>query len=274
MDAHGKDIADVSRGHPERFVPHLMAGRFIDAEHRARYWWASALVSGKRVLDAACGTGYGTNILAGAGAESVVGIDRAEHVVEFANKQAHSSATFRVGDLLDLPFSENTFDVAICFEAIEHVATPEIALDELSRVLERNGVLAISSPNRGVYLGGNPHHHHEFTSDELGSALRDRFTHVRVLRQHRWFATAILEDEAFESGDGTPLQGADVHKVSPDELGRETYVLALASNAPLPEPTAQVALSDDRDLWGWCYTRVRGRLHELMHNEKRRRVRS
>jgi SAM-dependent methyltransferase len=274
MDAHGRDIADVSGGHAERFVPHLMAGRFIDAEHRARYWWATALVSGKKVLDAACGTGYGANILAGAGAASVVGVDRAAHVIEFASKQAHASATFRVADLLDLPFPDHTFDVTVCFEAIEHVATPERALDELRRVLAPNGVLAISSPNRGVSLGGNPHHHHEFTSDELDSALRDRFERVRLVRQHRWFATAILEDEAFESGDGYPLHGTVVHKISPDELGRETYVLALASNAPLPAPAAHVALSDDRDLWGWCYTRVRGRLHELMHKGKRRHVRS
>jgi SAM-dependent methyltransferase len=274
MNAHGKDIADVSGGHPERFVPQLHAGHFIDAEHRARYWWATALVSGKRVLDAACGTGYGANILAGAGAKSVVGVDRAEHVVELASKQAHTAATFHVADLLELPFPDNTFEVATCFEAIEHVATPEIALDELSRVLEPNGVLAISSPNRGVYLGGNPHHHYEFTSDEFESALRDRFEHVRLLRQHRWFATAILEDEAFESSDGHPLRDTVVHKISADELGSETYALALASNAPLPAPPAHVALSDDRDLWGWCYTRVRGRIHELMQKGKRRNVRS
>jgi SAM-dependent methyltransferase len=269
MDEHGRHLADVSGGHAERFVPELMAGRFVDAEHRARYWWATALVSDRNVLDAACGTGYGANILAGAGAKSVVGIDRAEHVIEFASRQAHTPATFRVADLLDLPFPDNTFDVVICFEAIEHVATPERALDELRRVLEPNGVLAVSSPNRGVYLGGNPHHHHEFTSGELESALRDRFERVRLLRQHRWFATAILEDEAFGSSDGAPLHGATVHKVSPNELGGETYVLALASNARLPTPAAHVALTDDRDLWGWCYARVRSRLHDLTQKPKR-----
>lgn len=251
-----------------------MGGLSIDAEHRARYWWATGLVSGKDVLDAACGTGYGANILAGAGAATVVGIDRAAHVIEFARRQASKSAEFRVGNLLDLPFPDRTFDVATCFEAIEHVETPETVLDELRRVLKLDGVLAISSPNRDVHVAGNPHHHHEFTPDELEPALRDRFEHVRLLRQHRWLATAILEDAAFESGDGRPVHGTVVHKVSPAELGAEMYTLALASDAPLPVPASRVTLSHHRDIWDvWTsrYAHIRGRLHELTHKGKRRR---
>ena len=274
MNAVAKDIADVRDGHPERFVPELMSGRFIDAEHRARYWWATALVTGKTVLDAACGTGYGTNILASAGAAAVVGIDRATHVIEFARAHAHERATFEVADLLDLPFPDGAFDVAICFEAIEHVDPPERALDELRRVLEPEGVLALSSPNRGVSLGGNPHHHHEFTPDEFASALRARFEHVRLARQHRWVATAILDDGAFESGDGRPLEGSVVHKVARAAAGHETYTLALASNAPVAVPANRVALTEsrDRDVLGWYYARIRSRLHALAHQYKPRRL--
>jgi SAM-dependent methyltransferase len=274
MTGSPKDIADVRDGHPERFVPQLMSGRFIDAEHRARYWWATALVTGKNVLDAACGTGYGTNILAGAGASAVVGVDRAAHVIEFARAQAQEFATFQVADLLDLPFADRTFDVVICFEAIEHVDAPERALDELRRVLEPDGVLALSSPNRGVSLGGNPHHHHEFTPDEFESVLRARFEHVRLARQHRWVATAILDDEAFESCAGRPLEGSVVHKVAPAEVGRETYTLALASNAPVAVPANRIALTEsrDRDVLGWYYARIRNRLHDLAHKHKPRRL--
>ncbi len=250
-----------------------MSGRFIDAEHRARYWWATALVTDKKVLDAACGTGYGASILADAGASAVVGIDRAAHVIEFARAQAQEPATFQVADLLDLPFANGTFDVAVCFEAIEHVDPPERALDELCRVLLPDGVLAISSPNRRVTLGGNPHHHHEFTPDELESVLRERFEHVRLARQHRWFATAILDDEGFESGDGSPLDASVIHKVTPMEAGRETYTLALASNAPVAVPANRVALTEshDRDVLGWYYARIRSRLNDLAHKRKPRR---
>ena len=260
-----KDVADSAAGHPERFVPHLMSGRMIEAEHRGRYWWASALVSGKAVLDAACGTGYGTSILAGAGAASAVGIDRAAHVIDFARTQAQHGAEFRVGDLLDIPFPDATFDVAVCFEAIEHVAMPEPALDELRRVLKPGGLLAISSPNRDLYVGGNPHHHHEFAPAELESALKARFENVRLVRQHSWLTTAILEDAAFASGDGAAFEGIVVHKVNAAQPGREAFTLALASDDALPLPPARIVLGEDATIHAPWYARVRSRLYELMH---------
>ena len=174
MDGIHEDVADFLGSHPERFVPHLMGGRMIDAEHRARYWWAASFVEEKNVLDAGCGTGYGSNILAGAGAASVIGVDRAAHVIEYARTQAEPVASFQVGDLVALPFADDAFEVAVCFEAIEHVDVPEAVLDELVRVLRPGGLLAISSPNRDIYTGSNPHHRHEFAPEELRSALSAR----------------------------------------------------------------------------------------------------
>src|SRR5438045_8289854 len=66
---------DVLEERPERFDPKLMHGRLIEAEHVGRYWWVSAFVQGKRVLDAGCGTAYGSTILARAGADEVVCVD-------------------------------------------------------------------------------------------------------------------------------------------------------------------------------------------------------
>jgi SAM-dependent methyltransferase len=259
------DVADSAAGHPERFVPHLMAGRMIEAEHRGRYWWASPLVPAKTVLDAACGTGYGTNILAGAGAASVVGIDRAPHVIDFARTQAQHGAEFHVGDLLDIPFPDATFDVVVCFEAIEHVTMPEPALDELRRVLAPTGLLAISSPNRDLYVGGNPHHQHEFAPAELEAALKARFANVRLVRQHSWLTTAILEDAAFAAGEGVTLEGTVVHKLNAVEPGREGFTLALASDDALPLPPPRIVLGEDATIHQPWYARVRTRLYDLMH---------
>jgi 2-polyprenyl-3-methyl-5-hydroxy-6-metoxy-1,4-benzoquinol methylase len=245
MGDQDRDIADISHGHPERFVPHLMGGRLIDAEHRARYWWASSLVKGKNVLDAACGTGYGANILAAGGAASVVGVDRATHVIEFARRHAEGVASFEVGDLLELPFADAAFDVTVCFEAIEHVDRPDSALDELARVLHPDGLLAISSPNRDVYARGNPHHRYEFVPEELRFALRARFKHVRLLRQHDWLATAILDDEWFARSDGDAIANGAARKISPVVPGPETYTLALASDRALPAHAPLVVLARD-----------------------------
>jgi SAM-dependent methyltransferase len=241
-------LADVVDGHAERFVPGLMAGMLIDAEHRGRYWWAASVVTGKRVLDAACGIGYGANILASAGASEVVGVDHAAHVIEAAREEAEPRVTFEVADLLNLPFANDAFDVVVCFEGIEHVAAPYTALDEIERVLMPAGVLAISSPNRSVYVQGNPHHRHEFVPDELDSELRKRFEHVRLVRQHGWLAAAILEDAAFEAGDGTAVDSAAVRKIAPAELGAETYTLALASNDVLPTTRPVVVLTQDMQI--------------------------
>lgn len=242
------DIAGLVDGHPERFVPHLMSGQPIDAEHRARYWWAAAFVGGKKVLDAACGTGYGANILAAAGATSVRGIDRAAHMIEFARRNAEPTAEFEVGDLDELPFADGSFDVVVCFEAIEHVDEPESVLDELARVLRPGGLLATSSPNRDVYARSNPHHRHEFAPEEFRSALRARFKYVRLLRQHDWLATAILEDEAFTEGAGEAIAAGTARKVSAIQPGRETYTVALASDEVLPPTAPIVVLARDLDI--------------------------
>jgi 2-polyprenyl-3-methyl-5-hydroxy-6-metoxy-1,4-benzoquinol methylase len=241
-------LADVVDGHAERFVPELMGGMLIDAEHRGRYWWAAALVVNERVLDAGCGTGYGANILALAGASEVVGIDRAAHVIAAARQHTQPGVTFEVADLLELPFPDNDFGVVACFEAIEHVEAPDTALDEVARVLRPDGVLAISSPNRSVYVKGNPHHRHEYFPEELESALRRRFKCVRLVRQHDWLAAAIFEDSAFGAGDGMTVDAATVRKLAPAKPGLETYTLALASNVALPTPPAVVVLSQDVEI--------------------------
>jgi len=173
-----------ARPSPERFVPATMRGSTIQAEHEARYRWAATSVSGKDVLDAGSGVGYGTRICLEAGARRAIGVDASEHAVADATALARgSSAEYIVGDLRELPVADDCFDVVVCFEAIEHVAETDSVLDQLRRVLRKDGVLLISSPNRGVYPGGNPHHLHEFTADELEEALARRFVTVALYRQ-------------------------------------------------------------------------------------------
>ena len=76
------DLAGMQSGFPERFAPGDMRGELIEAEHLARYSWAAGLARGKRVLDAGCGTAYGSRMLAEGGAQEVVGIDIAAEVLE------------------------------------------------------------------------------------------------------------------------------------------------------------------------------------------------
>ena len=129
-------------GVPERFVPDQMGEGLVAAEHFSRYWWATQFAAGHRVLDAGCGVGYGSNMLAAAGASEVMAVDIAESVIETASSAARSGVTFHVGDVAALDLAADSFDLVVCFEVIEHVQDVDEVLDELTRVLAPDGLLA------------------------------------------------------------------------------------------------------------------------------------
>ncbi|HEX7297904.1 MAG TPA: class I SAM-dependent methyltransferase [Solirubrobacteraceae bacterium] len=224
----------------ERFVPGERRGELIEAEHLARYWWASQMVAGRRLLDAGCGVGYGTAMLARAGAAEAIGLDLSPDSVAAAGK-AHPELTFVTGDVHALPFEDDRFEVVTCFEVIEHVDRQQEVIAELARVLRPDGVLAISSPNRGVYPSGNPHHVHEYTPEELRAELAMAFAHVELRRQHDWVASAVLDDGQVSDAELGSLD-ADVGKVVGYEPGSETYTLAIASQQPLRAMPGRVVL--------------------------------
>lgn len=245
----GNRITEMS---PERATPEEMAGRLMESEHRGRYLWAAQMAEGREVLDAGCGTGYGTEILAEAGARHVVGVDISQDAIEHAqSSSARSAGEFVIGDLHQLPFDDATFDLTVCFEAIEHVEDQQLAISELRRVLRQTGVLAISSPNRNVYPPGNSHHTHEFTPDELERALLSEFANVRLYRQSPWLTAAVLDDEQ-SSGVGVEAALAlRAIKIAAVEPGEEVFTVALASNAELPTPEALALLGEPFEVRWW-----------------------
>lgn len=223
----------------------------IRAEHEGRYRWAAGAVHGKEVLDAGCGVGYGAEMLAEAGASRVVGLDIAAESVQDAIARAGPIGEFVLGDLEQLPFTSCSFDVLVCFEVIEHVHRRELALDELRRVLRPEGVLIVSSPNRDVYLPGNPHHVHEYTPSELHAALTKRFRHVALYRQHQWISSLITDDAGMQTKSSGVEIAASVRKVAGVAPGEEVYTLAVAADGPLPVMPGTAILTDAFDLRWW-----------------------
>lgn len=140
-----------------------------------------------RILDAACGNGYGSDLLRAAGARSVLGIDGSAEAIAFAETHYRTaSVRFLRADLEALPFLSGTFDFTACFETIEHVPRPEVAVRELARVLTQAGGAMVSSPNGAFYPdghSGNPFHYKEFRVEELASLLLPHFKTVRVFGQ-------------------------------------------------------------------------------------------
>lgn len=245
MPAHERE-AEVQA--VERFDPGSgQAGGLLAAEHVARYTWAGALATGKRVLDAGCGTGYGSELLARSGAIDVVGIDIDAETVAAAGRAA-PQATFEVADVRELPAALGEFDLIVCFEVLEHLDDPTAALDRLAQALRPDGVLAVSSPNRDVYPPGNPYHRHEFTPYELAQELAARFDHSKLVRQQDWLATGLFEDTDFARAEGVAVE---VAKAVPGEPGDELYTIGLAGNSPLPPTPPFVLLTTTADVKWW-----------------------
>jgi ubiquinone/menaquinone biosynthesis C-methylase UbiE len=237
----------------ERFDAIEHRGQLVEAEHLVRFRFAARLAAGRRVLDAACGTAYGTRMLAEAGAAEVVGVDIAEAVLDAMRPGMPAQVDLRAGDVTSLDLPDDRFDLVVCFEAIEHLdeADQERALDELARVLVPGGVLAISSPNRDVYNPGNPHHLHEYTPVEFTGALRRRFANVTLLRQHNWIASAIFDDETSADDRANDVEGVHFSKVVAVEPGRESFTLALASDGPTPAMNPEMVATSTVEVRWW-----------------------
>ena len=149
-------------------------------DHFARYIFAQKYVVNMRVLDIACGSGYGSYALAETGSKRVVGVDIDYDTIKCANiEYERGNLEFINASLLSLPFPEEHFDIVVCFETIEHVKESTLAMKEITRVLTKNGMLIISSPNRRVTSPGkkiddfpsNKHHVKEFTKNEFKSLV-------------------------------------------------------------------------------------------------------
>lgn len=197
--------AIANRG--ERMVPEVSDGRTF-WEHIYRYAFACRRVQGKRVLDVACGEGYGAAALLRAGASSVIGIDINERVCMHARARYDLDA--RVGTAENLPLADHSVDVIVSFETIEHVPSPSRFLDECGRVLIPGGSLVVSTPNKEVYSApgakANPYHCSEMTEDEFVATLRHRFRSVRVYTQ-RPMTAAIWSPRIFAAEAIPPVRG-------------------------------------------------------------------
>jgi SAM-dependent methyltransferase len=142
----------------------------IRRDHRARYHWAAAeLPSGSRVIDCACGVGYGAFILAVAG-HTVLAIDNDAEALAYGRQHyAHPNITWRQSDAATLTLG-GRFDAAICFETVEHLADPLPMLREFRRVTDR---LLASVPNEKVFpFKGYAYHHRHYTRPEFFALLR------------------------------------------------------------------------------------------------------
>lgn len=140
----------------------------IRADHTSRYTWAADVLDGaQRVVDAACGVGYGSAVLADAGME-VLAIDRSPSAVLYGRERWHREGIdWRTGDVTDVP--QDPADAVVCFETLEHLADPAPALERFRAIAPR---LLVSVPNEAVFPFRNYRfHHRHYTAGQLERLL-------------------------------------------------------------------------------------------------------
>jgi SAM-dependent methyltransferase len=244
----------------ERFLP--ACGGEIAYEHWHRYAFARRFVGGKRVLDAACGEGYGTALL-GTAAASVLGIDIDLATIAQAQKYAQPPRVrFLATACTGLPLPSAVFDVVVCFETIEHLDVDEQPdmLSEFARVLTPDGMLIISSPNKRLYSDArgyvNPYHVRELYRDDLARLLGKRFPAQRWYHQRMACWSGIWPEPASaaagEAAASLPALEAligDADRVVPYSAPEGMYFIVVAAQRveALPAEQASVSLFSDAE---------------------------
>lgn len=151
-------------------------------EHLGRYSFAlDFLKETDVVLDAACGSGYGSDILAGK-VGRVIALDSSDHAIQYARENyPKKNIVFEKADLgRETGLPDNSVDVVVSFETLEHVLNQNEMLAEFKRVLKPGGKLVISTPDRDILSGGlesdNPFHLKELNKEEFLLLLGKYFT--------------------------------------------------------------------------------------------------
>lgn len=172
--------------YPERIIPGETLGGPL-ASHLKRYDFARQFCNGKVVLDAACGVGYGSSYLAEV-AREVIGIDISQEAITYALQHYQKeNARFKKGDIHNLEFSDDHFDIICSFETLEHLDRPEKFINEISRVLRKEGKFIFSVPHvrKTKYNPENPYHRIEFSQKDLESILKKYFREVEIFGERR-----------------------------------------------------------------------------------------
>lgn len=189
------------------------------------------------MLDYGSGEGYGSALLASA-AKSVLGVDIDLAAVAHAREVYGSNSEARFELLTDhrIPAEDATFDLITCFEVIEHVPNPFEVIAELSRLLKRDGILLISTPNKAEYSDANNYknefHVKEFYIEEFREFLASHFALVDFLGQRIVSGSMLFDLENRSSsleliGESHADQN---ERVEPVGLLAPTYVVAACSH--------------------------------------------
>lgn len=223
----------------ERLEPFIFTGAML--EHLHRYAIALEFVKGKKVLDIACGEGYGVNLMAKS-ALQVTGIDIDNLTIEKAiTKYKQENISFKHGSILQIPAQDGSFDLITCFETLEHVNDHNILMSELKRVLKPSGLLIISTPEKLNYSDNHFHknlfHQKELYGEEFKSLLESFFSYNLFYKQI-CLPTSVIHNEKINKLE--KVYTGDYNNIKEDSSITTMYWLAFSSDIEIPKISSSI----------------------------------
>lgn len=169
----------------ERIIPPQTGEiSLVFSRHQFAYQWASDFVPGAMVLDVGCGTGYGCHILAQR-AGQVVGVDHDFSAMVFSHQNyGRANITHSQMNAHNLGLKSSRFDIAVCFQTIEHLRNPDQFIAELKRVVKPGGKIIISTPNVPAHRKRkrfNPFHEQDMDFNAFRKLVQKHFTEFELL---------------------------------------------------------------------------------------------
>lgn len=219
---------DIRNYTGERLEKHFFNRATI--EHLHRYAIATKYVKNKVVLDIASGEGYGTNLLS-QHANFVFGVDIDLKTIEEAKqKYISNNINFLEGNTSEIPLEDDSVDVVVSFETIEHHSEHQEMIREIKRVLKKGGILIISTPDKKIYSDerkySNPYHVKELYNWEFQNLLTSFFSNVLLFGQEYVYGSSIIynleqKKNVFFKGDFNFLEQLEF---------RPKFIVALVSD--------------------------------------------
>ncbi|RZK40095.1 MAG: class I SAM-dependent methyltransferase [Pedobacter sp.] len=215
-------------------------------EHLHRYAISIPLIKNKVVLDIACGEGYGSNLLAEE-AHFVYGVDISKETISNAQaKYVRSNLDFKHGTTSAIPLDDNSVDVVISFETIEHHDEHESMMIEIKRVTKPGGLLIISSPDKRTYTDlpkvVNPHHVKELYLGEFKSLVEKYFLNSSFYFQKMIHGSIVYQERNKSFYKEYTGSYSHVEKVIDTN---HIYVICVASDDVPPQLNLSIFTSDE-----------------------------
>jgi SAM-dependent methyltransferase len=168
----------------ERTLPDVPEENYWFRRHLAVYEWIAARARGRRIVDLACGEGYGSAVLART-ARSVVGVDANPEAFEHARAKYTGPNVRFERNMVELWTGD--VDCVVFLQTIEHVPDPDGVLEHVRALVGPGGVAYVSTPNvltlapRGAERSGNPWHLREYRPEEYRALCERHFARVELL---------------------------------------------------------------------------------------------